>query len=171
MRTRVLLSQTQYKKLKRHLFNDDSEQGAFLFARRKQKRDMLDFVIDEIYFVPTDRWRFRNAGYLELEEKEKVKIMLKAREIGADVLECHSHVSSTKASFSFFDLEEMQKFIQYVWWKLPEKIYGALVWSRKDVNGVIWLPKQYEPITIESVEVQGHRIFSWIRKIFGLEKE
>ena len=79
--------------------------------------------------------------------------MVTARKKNYDLIECHSHCSDGVADFSPSDTHGLDEFIRYVWWKLPGKIYGALVWTENDVAGKVWLPQNNVPIIISEIRI------------------
>ena len=90
--------------------------------------------------------------YLELSEKEKVKIMIMARERDCNLIECHSHQSPYGlAYFSPSDILGVEQFISYVRWKLPGKKYAAMVWTKSSVYGQVWDPNNPTLIPVKEV--------------------
>jgi hypothetical protein len=136
-----------------HLFKDANEQGCFLFADTQINGAVINLNIKKIHLIKSDRWDYQSSFHLELKEREKVKIMLMARKKNYDLIECHSHCTFGIAKLSSSDKYGLNDFVQYVWWKLPGKIYGALVWTENDVTGLVWLPKNKEPQPIREIRI------------------
>jgi hypothetical protein len=151
----VLLSipRRVYRLIKPHLFKDANEQGCFLFSDTQINGGVINLNIKRIHLIKNDHWDYQSSFHLELKEKEKVKIMLMARRNNYDLVECHSHCTFGIAQLSSSDKYGLNEFIEYVWWKLPGKIYGALVWTENDVTGQVWLPKKKEPLSISEIRI------------------
>lgn len=149
----VSISRQHYRFIRAHLFKGRAEQACFLMAHSEINGAVIHLHVREAHYVHSDRWDFQSDFHLELSEAEKVKIMLKARDKDCDLIECHSHLMAGQARFSSSDVTGLGEFVPYVWWKLPGKIYGALVWTRTDVSGEIWLPKKKAPIQINEIRI------------------
>ncbi|MFC1752255.1 hypothetical protein ACFL96_02550 [Thermoproteota archaeon] len=149
----VSIPRKKYRTIRAHLFKGHKEQGCFLFADINFDNNVVKLHVREALLIKEKRWQHQDDFHLELKDEEKVKIMLKARKNNYDLIECHSHRSIGVANFSHSDEKGMEEFIRYVWWKLPNKIYGALVWTENDIVGQVWMPKRSTPIPIREVRI------------------
>ena len=149
----VSIPRQKYRYLRSHLFQGQKEQGCFLFVDIFFQGAVINLCVKEVHFIRTDKWDHQSSFRLELKEEEKVKVMLMAKKFNYDLIECHSHLTSGMAKFSSSDLSGLAEFVRYVWWKLPGKIYGALVWTKNDVSGQVWLPKKSAPIAISEIRI------------------
>ncbi|HHT9138306.1 MAG TPA: hypothetical protein ACFYEK_13825 [Candidatus Wunengus sp. YC60] len=166
MRTVLSFTSQQYNLIRAHLFRGKKEQGCFLFATSRINEPTIELNIKDIHLIESGGWSYQNGCHLELDEKEKVKVMLKAREYDSDLIECHSHRFNGSATFSPSDVQGLEEFVQYVWWKLPNKLYGAVIFTNNDAQGQIWLPKQSNPLLInEMVIVDKAGKFKRITKV------
>ncbi|MDD5464914.1 MAG: hypothetical protein PHP73_01005 [Candidatus Omnitrophica bacterium] len=153
MRVILFLTEQQYNLVRSHLFKGKKEQGCFLFVNSIMDAQLIELKVKDVHKVEAGGWSYQSGCHLELEEKEKVKVMLKAREYGCDLIECHSHRFGGLATFSPSDIHGLSEFVRYIWWKLPGKIYGAVVFTKSDVRGQIWLPKQENSVFISEIKV------------------
>jgi hypothetical protein len=149
----VSIPRQKYRFIRLHLFKGQREEGCFLFADTCFNSGIIDLYIKEVHLIKADKWAHQSAFHLELKDKEKVRIMLMAKKFNYDLIECHSHRTSGVAKFSPGDAYELDEFVRYVWWKLPGKIYGALVWTKNDIAGQVWLPKKSDPIPIGEIRI------------------
>ena len=140
MEISILIDKKTYNLLKAHLFKSKKEEAAFLFAKYFTNKTDIIISVKNIHFIKDNCWDYQSGSYLELNEKEKIKIMRIARKYDYDLIECHSHLSQI-AEFSNSDLIGLNEFVKYVWWKLPNKLYGAFVWTKADLKGLFWFPK------------------------------
>jgi len=153
MHVALFFTEQQYNLIRLHLFKGKKEQGCFLFVSSTIDSPSIELKVKDIHKVEAYGWSHQSGCHLELEEKEKVKVMLKAREYACDLIECHSHRFDGSATFSPSDVHGLSEFVQYIWWKLPGKIYGAVVFTKSDIRGRIWLPKQDKPVSISEIKV------------------
>lgn len=147
------IPRSKYRFIRRYLFKDHKEQGCFLFIDVRFYGAVLNLFVKEVHLIKSDRWNYQSDFHLELKDEEKVKVMLMARRKNYDLIECHSHCSSGVAQFSHSDMHGLDEFVRYVWWKLPGKIYGALVWTEDDVTGKVWLPQNSVPLPISEIRI------------------
>jgi hypothetical protein len=149
----VSIPRQQYRGIRAHLFRNREEQGCFLFAHTFINSGIINLFVKRVHLIKEDKWDHQSSFHLELSEKEKVKVMLMARKNNYDLIECHSHISAGAAGFSVTDLHGLDEFIRYVWWKMPGSIYTALVWTKNDIAGQTWLPKQSMPLPISEIRI------------------
>jgi len=149
----ISIPRQKYRIIRSHLFKGHKEQGCFLFASINFNHTIINLCVKEVHLIKADKWEKQSDFHLELKDKEKLKVMLKARKKDYDLIECHSHRSLGIAKFSPSDKYGLDEFVRYVWWKLPGKIYGAVVWTENDVIGQVWLPKKNIPIPIREIRI------------------
>ena len=149
----VSIPRRKYRFIRAHLFKGQKEQGCFLFVHAHFNGAVINLNVKKVHLIKADKWDHQSDFHLELKDEEKVKIMLMARKQDYDLIECHSHLWSGVAKFSPSDIHGLDEFVRYVWWKLPGKIYGALVLTQNDVAGQVWLPKKSAPIPIREIRI------------------
>ena len=143
----------KYRFIRSHLFKGRKEQGCFLFVDANFYSTVINLFVKKVHLIKADKWAHQSDFHLELKDEEKVKVMLMAKKMNYDLIECHSHCSNGVARFSPSDVHGLDEFIRYVWWKLPGKIYGALVWTENDVAGQVWLPKKNVPLPLDEIRI------------------
>ena len=180
MKTYVLISKNLNNSLKAHLFKNQKEQGAFLFARDSTTNNQLNLIVDDIYLIPSQAWDEQESYYLELSNNEKVKIMKMARERDCNLIECHSHPHQEIARFSPSDVKGLEDFVGYVRWKLPGKKYGAIVCSQSSTFGLVWNKNGRSPVSIDEILVVQETAVNgpalrlkkmWERILFGFSRK
>lgn len=77
--------------LHRHFFQNEVEQGAFLFAEAKREGETLNLIAADFYLVPRRGWEVQGEIYLQMKDTERGKIMRLAREKNLCAIDCHSH--------------------------------------------------------------------------------
>lgn len=151
MHTTLSFTKQQYDCVRTRLFRGKKEQGCFLFVTSHINGTLIELNVKDFHLIAVSGWSYQSGFHLELDEKEKIKIMIKARQQNCDVIECHSHRFSGSATFSPSDIHGLNEFVRYIWWKLPDKIYGAIVFTKSDAQGQIWLPKQRLPLPLNEI--------------------
>ena len=150
----ITIPEEFYNELRRHLFKGRKEQGAFLFAADSGTSFEINLTVQDIYLVKSIGWDVQESFYLELNEQEKVKVMITARNKNCNLVECHSHRSIHEmAQFSPSDVVGLEQFVSYVRWKLPGKKYAALVWTKLSVYGQLWHTDDPIPIPVREIRI------------------
>jgi len=149
----VSIPRQKYRFIRAHLFKGQKEQGCFLFVNTHFNGAVINLYVKEVHLIKADKWDYQSNFHLELKDEEKVKVMLRAKKFDYDLIECHSHRSDGVARFSPSDLHGLDDFVRYVWWKLPGRIYGALVWTKNDVAGQVWVLKKSAPLPIREIRI------------------
>jgi hypothetical protein len=128
-----------FDRLRDHLFQDELEQGAFIFAQLVEAEEEIVLRGIELYLVPPEGWRVHTAYRLEMTDEERAKILKLARDSGLCLVDCHSHLGfASEAAFSPSDRDGVKEFAPYVRWKLDRRPYVAAVWADDAVDAVMW---------------------------------
>ena len=138
--------------LRRHLFQNDLEQGAFLFARPERSNAKLNLIAEDLYVVPPRGWEVQMDVYLEMKDSERGRIMKLARDKGLSAIDCHSHPGADDdVWFSPSDIKGISEFAEYAKWKLDGKPFAAMVWGERSVDGVVWDGDFKTPLRLHEV--------------------
>jgi len=143
-------------KLQTHLFQNQLEQGAFLFAKVNRSQDLVNFQVVEMYQIPSEGWEVQLEVYLEMRDSERAKIMQMARSIECAAIDCHSHPDSgTQVAFSPSDRGGITDFAKYAKWKLPGQPFAAMVWGEQSVDAIAWDGSFVEAQNIEGINISS----------------
>lgn len=125
--------------LRNHFFQNEVEQGAFLFAEAIHSSGELQFDVIDFYLVPARGWEVQMDVYLQMKDSERAEIMKMAREKNLCAIDCHSHPQAgDDVWFSPSDVAGITDFAQYARWKLGGKPFAAMVWGEQSVDAVVW---------------------------------
>lgn len=115
LRFYIVIPESVERRLSTHLFQNEFEQAAFMFARVTQSIAELSLTVTDIYLVQPRGWEVQSEVYLELRDTERAKIMRIAREGGYGLIDCHSHPGSgDDVWFSPIDRSGISEFAAYV---------------------------------------------------------
>jgi hypothetical protein len=146
------------EKLRKHLFQNELEQGAFLFADVNQNAKDLELKVRDVYLVPEDGWQVQLEVYLEMKDSERSKIMALARKGGFAVIDCHSHPGSDReVQFSPSDHYGITDFAAYANWKLNGKPFAAMVWGEDSFDAVIWMGDFKKAHPLDELRIEGRK--------------
>lgn len=156
MKAIIIIPDDLEKLVNAHLFQNQLEQGAFLFAVPEQGANALTLQVKDAHLVSLEGWRVQSEVYLEMQDAERARIMKKARDSALGVIDCHSHPGSLdKAWFSPSDQTGITEFAGYAKWKLDGLPYVAMVWGESSVDAVLWCGDFTEPHKIDEVHIVG----------------
>lgn len=142
--------------LKKHFFQNELEQGAFLFARSEESPECLTLHVEDYHLVPPTAWEVQLEIYLQMRDSERAKIMKIARDRNLCAIDCHSHPRGDESVwFSPSDVAGISEFAEYAKWKLSGRPFAALVWGERSVDGVAWFGDFGSANAINEVHVEG----------------
>jgi len=142
--------------LRAHLFQDELEQGAFLFAQADERVGTLSLRVVDVYLVPPTGWQIQEEVYLEMKDAERAKIMKMARDRSFAAIDCHSHPGTMgDVSFSPSDRKGISDFAPYAKWKLDARPFAAMVWAETSVDAVIWHGDFAAPQAVNAIQIAG----------------
>lgn len=130
-----------------------SEEAGFMYVKRGIEDNTESFECVEWYPVPCDGFKSRSPFHLELTDETRATVIKRAHDLGASLVELHSHMGNGDACFSSSDLVGFQEFVPHVWWRLKHKPYFALVLTRTGFDGLAWLADSTNPLRIDEIIV------------------
>lgn len=157
MRTVLALPEEVRRDLWKHLLPDvtRNEEAAFLYARSEVSGDTTVFQSIEWMPVPPDGFASRSGVHLELTDGVRASVIKRAHDLGASLVELHSHTGPHGAVFSPSDLLGFQEFVPHVWWRLKGRPYIAVVIARSSLDAFAWVSDPQHPQRLDAI-VSGH---------------
>jgi hypothetical protein len=159
VKTVIKLPAGAYEDLVAHLLPGDTpnEQAAFLFAAVKvTTRDVAFDVIDSAKLVAAD-FEVQAPDHLELADGTRARLIKRAHDLDASLIEVHSHPGPWDAAFSRSDLVGLSETVPHMWWRLKKRPYAAIVIAPSGFDAMLWLDGPLSPQQLDSLAV-GSRI-------------
>ena len=146
-----------YRKVRRHLLPlwHRTEEAAFLYAAPAE--DTFEYL--EWFPVPASGFASRSAYHLELNDETRAKVIKRAHDLGASIVELHSHLGREPARFSSSDLAGFGNFVPHVLWRLKNLPYLAIVMTRTGFDGFAWEYGPDAPERLHGIRV-GSRLLA-----------
>lgn len=135
-----------------------NEEAGFMYVRPTSEQDGNSFEFVDWDLIPPDGFLVRSRYYFELTYESHAKIIKRAHDLSASIVEVHSHAGSLPAAFSASDLIGFNEFVPYVWWRLQGKPYFAIVVAHKSLDGLAWLVGPDTPQRLDGIVV-GENIY------------
>lgn len=132
-----------------------AEEAVFIFTQRIAENGLDIFRYLEWYSIPPRGFLTRSRFYLELADESRAAAIKRAHDLGASLVELHSHYGSWPARFSASDLLGFKEFVPHVWWRLKSRPYLAIVASRSGFDGLIWISDPKTANYIDSIVSGG----------------
>ncbi|MDD5308696.1 MAG: hypothetical protein PHU25_15370 [Deltaproteobacteria bacterium] len=147
-----------YEAVLKHLLppNAHDEEAAFLFVR--DDIGVADRTMALLEWIPVERagFAYQSAGYLELADEVRPEVIKRAHDLGACIVEMHSHPSPWPAAFSPTDLAGLEEFVPHVRWRLKRRPYVAIVMAPSGFDALAWTDESGKPEPISGLLVAGN---------------
>ena len=150
-----------YEEIQAHLLdkNAESESAGFMFvapATQDGDTDVYEHV--EWLPVPPDGFVENSWFHLELTDEFRASVIKRAHDLGASIVEFHSHLGPQPARFSPFDRRGLREFVPHVRWRLRGRPYFAVVFAETGFDGLAWVMDTDTPQHLDAI-VAGDRVF------------
>ena len=157
---RVLLNlpSSVYEEVWAHLLenNAESESAGFMFVvPGSHDDDTQVYEHVEWYPVPPDGFVENSWYHLELTDEFRASVIKRAHDLGASIVEFHSHLGPQPARFSPFDRRGLREFVPHVLWRLRKRPYFAVVVTHTDFDGLAWMMDPEKPQYLDGIVVGG----------------
>jgi hypothetical protein len=110
-------------------------------------------VIDHTFIEPGGI-EYHSSGYLELTDTTRARVIKKAHDLDASLVELHSHRFPFSAGFSPTDIAGLREFVPHVWWRLQGRPYLAFVLAPSSYDALAWLTDPKDPKTLDYLDIE-----------------
>ncbi|SRR6266404_7660528 len=136
-----------------------NEQAAFLFVRPEAKAAATVFRLVEWRPVMPDGLAIQLPHHIELADEERAYVIKRGHDLGASIVEMHSHRFPGPAAFSASDRAGLREFVPHVLWRLKRRPYLAVVVTPDSFDGLVWMDAGVSPRQLDGM-LAGGRILS-----------
>jgi len=130
------------------------EEAAFMFVRREPEDNAEYFSYLEWTPVPPKGFLSRSGFHFELTDEMRASVIKQAHDLGASLVEFHSHKGRRSTEFSLSDLQGFREFVPHIWWRLKGRPYIAVVVSRSGFDGLVWMTDPSDPQRLDGIIVE-----------------
>src|SRR5712692_5849466 len=137
----LTLTDRQYSLLKSHLLPPKRrlEEAAFVFTLPVIRQGDLSFRFLDWFPIEPDAFLHRSSAHLELRDEIRPRVIKRAHDLGASLVEFHSHLSSRPPQFSPSDIAGFEEFVPHVRWRLNGRPYLAIVMASGGFDALVWV--------------------------------
>ena len=143
-----------YEEIEAHLLQKkaDSESAGFMFVVPANPGGVTNFYVHVDWCpVPSDGFVENSSFHLELTDEFRASVIKRAHDLGASIVEFHSHLGPQPARFSPFDRRGLREFVPHVWWRLRGRPYFAVVFTHTGFDGLAWVKGPEEPQHLDAI--------------------
>jgi hypothetical protein len=161
MKTILNIPEQEYEALWLHLNPIEAvvEQAAFIFAAPQKTQQELTFEFLESELLCPSDFAKQEWSYLELLDETRARIIKRAHDLQASMIELHSHLCNWPAEFSGSDLLGFEDIVPHLWWRLNARPYGAIVVGGGSFDGLVWINDPGIPVSLDEIRVGKSSIF------------
>lgn len=127
------------------------EEAVFLFAHARAAGGDLKLEVVETQPIPPEGFSSRSRFYLELTDATRAAVIKRAHDLGAGLIEAHSHPGQRGACFSWSDLHGFDEFVPHVLWRLKGRPYAAIVMASDSFDALAWRAASTGPEPLDSI--------------------
>lgn len=128
-----------------------AEAAGFIFAKSELRGDVQVFEHMEWFPVPPEGFLELTDKHFALTDEIRAWIIKRAHDLGASIVEFHSHKGPWPATFSLTDQIGFQEFVPHVWLRLKGKPYLAVVVAPTDFDGLAWITNAVSPQYLDGI--------------------
>ncbi len=154
----LLLAAGVYREIRRHLLRErpKAEEAAFAYVNRTNSDHCFELIRWEP--VPKTGFIYQSLYGLELADEYRVNVIKQAHDLGAALMELHSHPLSAHAAFSPSDQAGFREFVPHIRWRLTKRPYFAAVFAARDFDSLWWLSDSAKPDGAIRLTVDGRTV-------------
>ena len=143
----LAISGCRHRDLWRHLLPQDTlqEQAAFLFCVQRMEGDDIIFETVDVALLVSDDFSMQDEDSLELTNDCRARLIKRAHELRASLVEIHSHPQANGAAFSRSDRIGLKETVAHMRWRLKGRPYVALVVTPSGYDALVWTHETVSP--------------------------
>lgn len=136
-----------------HLLPPDSEreEAAFLFVAPTRSEDHISFEVVETAKLAPNEFASQLGDYLELSDDTRARLIKRAHDLQACLVEMHSHPGPFPAAFSYADRMGLKETVPHMWWRLKKRPYLAIVVAESGFDALLWLENPKVPQQLDGI--------------------
>lgn len=129
----------------------EREEAAFLFVRPAEGETGIFDVIEAQKLTAAD-FQGQFEDYLELADDTRARLIKRAHDLDASLVEMHSHPGPYPAGFSFADCRGLMDTVPNIWWRLKKRPYFAIVVAPTGFDALAWLTDPHNPQPLRAIQ-------------------
>lgn len=154
----LVTTRAQYESVRTHLVRvrPNAEEAGFAYVRPLDGECRFEILLWEP--VPDHGFAYKSLYGLELTDEYRARVIKKAHDLDAALMEFHSHPIANSAAFSGSDRFGFRDFVPHVRWRLKQKPYLAAVFAARGFDSLWWMSSSSIPDGVVTLSVDGRTV-------------
>ncbi len=150
---RLLIDEQNWATVTSHLLPsaECAESAAFLFGHYNSEEQIISAM--GCHLCDRSDLVAQSTDYLELSDDGRARLIKRAHDENACLVELHSHPFSAHAVFSLLDISGLRETVPHMLWRLRGKPYAAVVVARQSFDALVWADDIRHPERLEAIVV------------------
>lgn len=132
------------------------EQAAFLFVRATRGDQQIIFDSIEAKKLGPADFALQEGDYLEMADTTRARLIKRAHDLNASLVEMHSHPGPWPAAFSPYDRAGLEETVPHMWWRLKKQPYLSIVVAHSGFDALLWLDNPKIPRALDGLLAGNH---------------
>ncbi len=107
--------------------------------------------------MPPEGFVEHSRYFLHLTDETRGRVIKRAHDLSAALIEFHSHPLQRAAEFSASDISGFGEFVPHVRWRLKNRPYAAFVFTPSSFDALAWSDDVVSPRAFEAIAESGRR--------------
>src|ERR1700747_1814788 len=148
---RILTNTNCWNTVCRHLLPKAvrTEHAAFLLGAYEAEMRTIRVLSHELLL--SEDFVAQEIDYLELKDSVRARLIKRAHDNQACLIEMHSHPGDAAAAFSLSDFSGLQETVPHMLWRLKGQPYAAIVVANSSFDALAWYPDASRPVKLDGV--------------------
>jgi len=149
----ILTSSGLWEEVCNHLLPKaaSTEHAAFLFGAYEAEQHLIRVIDYELLF--SRDFTIQEMDYLELKDPTRARLIKRAHDRKACLIEMHSHPGSAVAAFSRSDVIGLRETVPHMLWRLKGQPYAAIVVADSSFDALAWYPGTSAPVSVDRISI------------------
>lgn len=127
------------------------EEAAFLMVKPERGPETLSLeFIESVKLAPND-FDTQEGDYIELNDEARARLIKRAHDLDAALVEMHCHPGPWRAAFSDADRAGLRETVPHMFWRLRNRPYLALVVAQSGFDALLWIDDPRVPRALDAV--------------------
>lgn len=133
------------------------EEAAFLFVSHNEQGDADTFEVLASEKLQHADFSVHSGDSIELADSARTRLIKRAHDLKASLVEFHSHPGPWPAGFSEADRIGLRETVPHMFWRLENRPYIAIVVARTGFDALLWIDNPQRPRPLDAM-LAGDRL-------------
>lgn len=153
MKCILKIPRSEHSALLQHLLPPGGwrEEAAFLMVRCDRTEDTVTFEFLEAIKLRPEEFQTQEGDYIELTDATRARVIKRAHDLKACLVEVHCHPGPYRAAFSDADWRGLRETVPHMFWRLANRPYLAVVVAESGFDALVWIDNPTVPHRLHGI--------------------